>query len=77
MAERFAGYREALEAAAIEIDPELFSHRCHDVHDAQATAAAMLAGDAPPTASGWATSAPSCCCGAWMAGQASPRTSRC
>lgn len=50
MAERYAGYRAALQASAIDVDSRLVAHTCHDIHDAQATAAAMLAGDAPPTA---------------------------
>lgn len=50
MAERFAGYRAALASAGIEVDLDLVCHACHDIVDARATAAAMLAGHHPPTA---------------------------
>jgi len=50
MAERFAGYRAALAAAGIEVDPDLVCHACHDIHDARGTAATMLVSHDPPTA---------------------------
>ena len=50
MAERYGGYLSALEAAGIDHRPHLVSHRCHDIADAHATAAQMLAGRQPPTA---------------------------
>jgi LacI family transcriptional regulator len=50
MAERFAGYRAALEAASLPLDPDLVCNACHDIPDALAAATSMLALPDPPTA---------------------------
>jgi LacI family transcriptional regulator len=50
MAERYAGYLAALDAAGIASDASLVSNACHDIGDALATAQAMLRRSDPPTA---------------------------
>jgi len=50
MAERYAGYLAALDAAGITAHPRLISNACHDIDDARSTAMAMLLSDAAPTA---------------------------
>jgi LacI family transcriptional regulator len=48
--ERHSGYEGALRGAGIQIDPTLVRHDLHSSDLARAAAAALLAGDDPPTA---------------------------
>jgi LacI family transcriptional regulator len=48
--ERFAGYREELRDARIDVDPSLIRHDLHTVEAAEAAAGLLLALPEPPTA---------------------------
>ncbi len=50
MNERYSGYRGALEAAGIPIDPALARFDCHSSADAEARVTELLALPSPPTA---------------------------
>jgi LacI family transcriptional regulator len=50
MEERHAGYREALEASGIALDPAIVRFDCHDTTDAERAVESLLALPEPPTA---------------------------